>query len=61
MKKVLFQGSEYLVPEEYKYIAKDDDGYVYAYLNEPVYKGTGWYDLKGGNYYLGNINCLEII
>lgn len=61
MKKVLFQGNEYNVPDNYKFIAKDNDGQVYVYERRPV-----WRDEQGdwfGHdcFYVGNVNCLEIL
>lgn len=61
-KKIMFQGSEYVVSDWAKWLAKDADGVIYAYEEEPKEQSDSYWCSSGyGNCRrVGHINCLEI-
>lgn len=61
LRSVMFQGQMYNVPEWAKYVAKDDNGDVYAYGTKPEYRSDrgDWY--APSCEHVGNINLLEIV
>lgn len=65
---VSFQGHQYKVPMQFKFLARDSNGDIYAYMNKPERQSTfgdymeyAYHDrLKGNCLKIGNSEILEI-
>ena len=69
IRSVEFYGQKYYVDDIYKYVARDSNGEVYAYVNKPRREAVSdfnhkyiYYDQSHGiRKYLGNTECVEIV
>lgn len=43
MKRIYYKGSKYLIPNNFKYIAMDENGSVWCYENKPIKQGSGYF------------------
>ena len=55
-KEIIFEGATYKVPVWVKFVAKDEDGQVYAYENKPAPLLDAWGITKGKAFYVSGGN-----